>query len=287
MPTPTPVVIALFKTDEGVTTRDGKSDSSTLLYAVHDSGTRGDAYTAVNVVAPAINPTDNLALQRISIDQAAKRLWIARCEYGVFQPLAVGEYTFSWDTTGATAHISVPISCTVYSVAGYTAPEDLKKVINADRDRRVQGTDVPAPSLKLTISYRLPLATVTLAYVRALSRMVGKCNNAAYAGFAAYELLFLGSTGRVGTKTDPTIDFHFVVGENLTSQTIGDITGVNKHAHDLIWPWFGEAKDSAANELITKPKALYVDEICEARSFANLRTDNVSGGTTTTTTAAP
>lgn len=281
----TAIAIPLFKSDEGVTTRDGKQDSSTLIYLVHDCASRADAIAAVNLVAPAINPTDNLAFQRLSVEQVAKTAWVAKCEYGVYQPLDTGEYTFSWDSTGGTVHLSVPLSCEVYAVAGYTPPEELKKCIVVDRDRRVQGTDVPSPGLKLTISYRMPLATVTLAWVRAISRMVGKTNLYAYGGFDPYELLFLGSTGRVGTKTDPTVDFHYLVGENLVNQTFGEILGVDKHAHAIIWPWFGEAKDSTANELITKPKALYVAEICEARDYATLRTDNVPGGSTTTTAA--
>lgn len=282
------VVIPLFKTDEGTTSLDGKRDSSTLIYMVHNAGDRAEARTAVLLVAPGINPTDGLSFQDLAIEHVGRGAWIARCNYGVTQPLDTGEWTFSWDTTGATVHLSVPRSARVYAAAGYTAPTDLKKAIHVDRDRRVQGTDVPSPSLKLTISYRLPLTRVSLAYVRILSHMVGKCNDRNYAGFEAYELLFLGSTGRVGTKTDPTLDFHFLAGENLVDQTFGDIFHVDKRAHEVIWPWFGDAKDASANELITKPRALYVDEVCEAVSYHDLRTDNVPGGSpTTTTTAAP
>lgn len=280
------VVIELFKSNEAVLSYDGKRDSSTLLYAVHDCASRAAAQSAVLAVVPAINPTDGLSLQSVALEQIALATWLARCEYGVSEPLDVGEYSFDFDTTGATAHIAVPRSCTVFAAPGYTAPTDLKKVINVDRDRRVQGTDVPAPSLKLTISYRMPKATITLAYVRTLSRMVGKTNDAAYGGFDAYELLFLGATGRSGTKTDPTIQFHFLVGENLVGVTLGDITGVNKHAHDFIWPWLGDAKDATANELITKPRALYVDEVCEPVSYVLLGTSSVDGGSTTTTTPA-
>ena len=279
-------VIPLQKTDEGVVSYDGKRDSSTLLYLVRDCANRSAALAAVLATAPAVNPTDGLSLQTVHCEQSAKTTWIARCEYGVIEPLDTGEYTFSWDTTGATVHLSTPRACRVYPVAGYTPPEDLKKVIAADRDRRVQGVDVPSPSLKLTISYRMPKAVITLSYARAVSRMVGKCNNAPYAGFDAYELLFLGSTGRSGTKTDPTIDFNFECGENLVNQTIGDITGITKYAHEFIWPWFGEAKDSSADELIIKPKALYVNEVIEAANFHTLRTDNVDGGSPTTTTTA-
>lgn len=284
----TAVVIPLFKTDEGVTSYDGKRDSSTLIYMIRGVSTRAEALAAVNATAPAVNPTDGLAFQTCALEHVARFVWMARCEYGVIEPLDVGEWTFSWDTTGATVHLAVARACRVYSVAGYTAPVDLKKAIAVDRDRRVQGVDVPSPSLKLTISYRLPKASVTLAYIRTLSKMVGSCNDAEYAGFAAYELLFLGSTGRVGTKTDPTIDFHYLAGENLVGQTFGDITGVDKRAHELIWPWFGDAKDATADELITKPKALYVSEVIEAKDWTQLGTDNVPGGSapTTTTTAA-
>jgi len=279
------MVIELFKSDEGVLSRDGKRDSSTRLYLAMGYSTRTAALAAVAVVAPAVNPTDNLAKQAYSAEQIAVQDWIIRVEYGAIEPLDVGEFTFSWDSTGATAHLSVPRSCEVYPVDGYTAPTDLKKAIAVDRDRRVQGVDVPAPSLKITLSYRMPKATVTLAYVRQLSRCVGKTNLYEYAGFEPYEMLFLGSTGRAGTATDPTIDFNFLIGENLVGQTFGDIAGVDKHAHDLIWPWFGDAKDETADELITKPLALYVDEVCEAIDYASLETDNVPQGDATTTGA--
>jgi hypothetical protein len=279
-------VVELFKSDEGVTTIDGKGDHSTLMYMASGYATRPTAKAAILAIAPATN--QGLYFQRISIEQTAVATWVGRCEYGVREPLAVGEYTFSWDTTGGTVHLTTPIDCTSYAVAGYTAPTDLEKVILADRDRRVQGVDVPTPSLKLTISYRLPGATITLAYIKALAGCVGKTNDKAYGGFEAGELLFLGATGRSGSATDPIVDFHFLASVNVTGMTLGDITGIDKTGHQYIWPWFGEDEDETADELIVKPKAIYVDTVVEECDFYTLQTNNVDGGSEpTTTTAAP
>lgn len=279
-----PHVVELFKSDEGVTTIDGKGDHSTLVYMANGYTTRPTAKAAILAVAPVTN--QGLYFQRISVEQTALATWVGRCEYGVRTPLAVGEYTFSWDTTGGTVHLTTPYACTMYTAPGYVAAEDYKKSILVDRDRRVQGVDVPTPSLKLTISYRLPGATITLAYVKALAGCVGKTNDKAYGGFEVGELLFLGATGRSGSATDPIIDFHFLASTNVTGLTIGDITGIDKTGHQFIWPWFEPAKDQTANVLIVKPQAVYVDTVVEECDFYTLQTSNVDGGSAPTTTTA-
>lgn len=275
----TATVTELFRTDDGTTSRDGKSDESTLVYAVSGAVDRSEAYAAVNSYAPGINGTDNLALQKIRLEKVGPLRWLARCEYGVIEPLDVGEYTISCDQTGGTAHITTPTdTARAYPTDDESIPSDLKKVVNVDRDRRVLGVDVPSPVTSWVITYRQPGTIITLDYVKVISSLTGRVNRDAFAGFDKGEVLFLGANFKQGTRTDPNIEYKFATSPNVVGMTIGDIEGIVKRGWEYLWVWYEEAKDANADALIAKPKAVYVSPVHKFGNFRKLLLTNISGG---------
>jgi hypothetical protein len=266
----------LFSSDDGTVTTDGKSDRSTRLWCLNGYPSRGAALAKLQLCAPAINPTDGLVLKSYDCSQIGRVAWIGKVEYGTIEPLEEGEFTWRFDGTGGTVHLSAPYACRKYEAAGVTLPAELEKVINADRDRRVQGVDVPSPTMKLTFSYRLPKAVLTLAYAKEVGKLVGRVNQASFAGCDAYELLFLGPTGSAGTKNAPTLDFAFLYSENVTNLVLGGVTIALKRGHEFAWPWLGDKVD--ADELVVKPKGFYVDEVCRPGDFTKLQLINIPGG---------
>lgn len=181
----------------------------------------------------------------------------------------LNEIEWSFDTTGATTHISQSLSTAgSFARPGLVAP-DFKGAINWD-GQTVQGTDVPVPSLRLTATARLANGSVTDPYVKELARMTGRKNNAAWKSYAAGEVLFLGATGRQRDSADPTLSFHFEVSENVANLTVGDIVGINKDGQDLLWVYYRPEEDGAAKALVQQPYAAYVEVIVEEGSFANI-----------------
>jgi hypothetical protein len=198
--------------------------------------------------------------------------WEATCYYSTKEKREApdtGEIRFSFDTTGGTVKVTQSLATTSYAANGDTAP-DFKGAIGVGKNGDVNGIDVPAPALSFSYTYRMPLASLTLAYVQTLKSMTGKVNNAPWRNFAAGELLFLGARGEEGTSTDPTVTFEFAASENATDIPVGDITVAEKYGHQYLDVYYKEEDDAAANELAPRPRAAYVHTVFYTADFNSL-----------------
>jgi hypothetical protein len=54
----------------------------------------------------------------------------------------------------------------------------------------------------------------------------------------------------------------------VTEQTIGDITGIEKKGHEYLWVRYEDAVSS--NELVKKPKFVYVNKVYRDGNFSGL-----------------
>lgn len=174
----------------------------------------------------------------------------------------------SFDTTGGTQHLTQAFAETKF---GTNAP-DQKKAIGVDSNG-VNGVDVVVPQLQWQESYDVPNSYVTDAYIRGVAGATGTTNNGAFRGFEAGEVLFVGCSGSQEWDDDKgrgpwSLSFRFVASKNVTGETIGDISGVNKKGHEYLWVRYEDAVDS--NVLLKKPKAVYVNKVYRESSFSVL-----------------
>lgn len=174
----------------------------------------------------------------------------------------------SFDTTGGTQHLTQAYGETKF---GTNAP-DQQKAIGVDSSG-VNGVDIVVPQLQWQESYDVPNAFVTDAYIRGVSGVTGTTNNAAFRGFEAGEVLFVGCSGSQEWDDDKgrgpwSLSFRFVASKNVTGETIGDISGVSKKGHEYVWVRYEESESS--NVLIKKPKAVYVNKVYRESSFSAL-----------------
>lgn len=186
--------------------------------------------------------------------------------------LDVGDYVFSFDVGGETVSRTVSLGTTSYAKTGETAP-DFKGAIGVVKEKgesKVEGVDVGVSSLKFSIRKRMPLATITLDYVRTLKALCFRKNTAAFLGFPAGELLFIGASGQEGTDTDPEVTFNFIASDNVDALTIGDITGIAKSGHDYLWVYFEDIEDATAEMTVKQPKAAYVEQVYYEGDFSLL-----------------
>jgi hypothetical protein len=174
----------------------------------------------------------------------------------------------SFDTTGGTQHITQAYGETKF---GTNAP-DQQKAIGVDSNG-VNGVDIVVPQLQWQESYDVPNAFVTDAYIRGVSGVTGTTNNASFRGFEAGEVLFVGCSGSQEWDDEKgrgpwSLSFRFVASKNVTGETIGDISGVNKKGHEYVWVRYEESESSSV--LIKKPKAVYVNKVYRDGNFSAL-----------------
>jgi len=193
----------------------------------------------------------------------------------------------SFDTTGGTQHIVQAAdgtvtfgsgsSATVVTTSGETkfppstAPS-MSGAIGVD-DNGVNGVDIVVPQLQWQEQYDVPNAYVTNGYIRGVAAMTGTLNNASFRGFSAREILFLGCSGSQEWDDQKgrgpwSLTYRFVASPNVTNQTIGTITSVNKGGHDYLWVKYEAA--TSGNDVIRKPKYVYVDKVYRDGDFSLL-----------------
>jgi len=187
----------------------------------------------------------------------------------------------SFDTGGGTSHVTQATGSpaeTRYPASGNNAAPDQKGAIGVDASS-VQGVDIVIPALTWTETYDVPSVYVSSAYIVNLSKVTGTVNNAAFRGFPAGEVLFLGASGSQDwdeKKGDGpwTLSFKFVQspnagpGESIPALTIGSIGNITKKGHEYLWVRY---EDNVANEsLIKEPRFVYVNKVYREENFSQL-----------------
>ena len=271
-------------------THTEKSRSRTSLRATDTSSTSertfavwgsDDPEAIDNYILPLIPEYDGngLVLNTVNYDNLGGGNWDVTASYthpdasDEERELDVGDYEFSFDTGGGTTTRTVSLGTTSYPKSGETAPEwkGAIGVIKEANETRIDGVQIGISALKFSIRKRQPRTTITLEYVRTLKELTYTVNDAEWLGFAAGEVLFVGATGRQGTESDPEITYNFIVSDNATSLTVGDITVTTKPGHDYLWVFFEDIEDTSADMTVKQPKAAYVEQVYERTDFDELQ----------------
>jgi len=200
--------------------------------------------------------------QDVRINRTAYNQWSVEVPYAA-QNNETGDWTWDFDTTGGTIHISTAKEEVARYPAG-TAPNQLA-AIAVDGDE-VKGIDIVIPAMKINVTFRHPLAVVTLAYAKFLSDITGMVNSDTFLTFAPGEVLFLGARGSDGSEAEATVSYQFAMAKNQTGQTIGAIGGVAKKAWEVAWIRY---EDTITSSLPTRvAKFVYVDRVYDTVAMA-------------------
>jgi len=248
---------------------DGQESSQEPVgYTVRYTAVGSSSISYVEAYAIAATPSIVAAVagilyrQDIRVKQTAYNHFSVEVPYAK-RKFATGDWTWDFDTTGGTIHIGHAKSEIARYPAG-TAP-DQKGAIDVDGDQ-VKGVDIVIPAMKINAQYKHPAGVITLSQAKYLSSITGMVNSAPFMTFAAGEVLFLGARGSDGTDSEASISYQFAMSANATGLTIGDITGIAKKGHDLLWIRF---EDKVVGGLPTRvPKFAYVDRVYDTVDLA-------------------
>jgi hypothetical protein len=190
----------------------------------------------------------------------------------------------SFDTSGGSQHITQAAGGTVTTSGGTTVTSgterryppgtapSMNSAIGVD-GTSVNGVDIVSPALTWTETYDVPHQYVTANYIKSLAALTGTVNNGGFRTFAAGEVLFMGCSGSQEWDDQRgngpwTLSYKFVASPNVTEQTIGDITGIEKKGHEYLWVRYEDAVST--NELVKKPKFVYVNKVYRDGNVAGL-----------------
>jgi hypothetical protein len=244
----------------------GTTDDVTLHNDINSQVTSSLAYWQY----PGV-PSMQLRAEQYSVSYLGDNAWQVTIQYEKNgaedgdQPL---KRQRSFDTTGGTQHMTQAYA---ESRFGTNAPNQ-QMAIGVDSNA-VNGVDVVIPQLQWQESYDVPNTYVTSTWIRGVAGITGTTNRGGFRGFEAGEVLFVGCTGSQEWDDQKgrgpwSLSFRFVASKNVTNETIGEITGVNKKGHEYLWVRYEDSVDS--NVLLKKPKYVYVNKVYREGDFSAL-----------------
>ena len=274
------MTIFVFETPESRKRRgsnDDNSNTATLQYGCY--GTTDDQSAGDAIVAVAPVTFRGLEQKTLDLTPLGGDIWMASLEYVNANNQKEKDRTNEVDEWKISFSGGDQTQLVKFAEAGSTtsypseAP-DYKGAIGVDvSDGKitVQGLEVPiAGGTELTIHFRKAKASITTEYVDLLDSLRGKKNDATFFGFARGRLLFLKADGTDASRGDPEVDFRFLIDVDQNGLAFGDITGVDKPAHDVLDIVWDYDTDDEAKVLVPTPLAVYVHEIHKEADFEDL-----------------
>lgn len=178
----------------------------------------------------------------------------------------------TYSSVNTTIHIQVGLTETVYGDA-----ITFDKAINV-YDGETKGIDIDAGYAQMTEEHSKPASAMTSAYIQMICEKFALkgTNNAVFRGFPVRSVRL--DTFNIGAEDGGyvPVNFTFLIGKNLTGQTVGSVTGVARDAFDYSWV---VSKPIASQGAITgETSSVIVNRVYEPDSFAFI---DYMGGTLT------
>jgi hypothetical protein len=252
----------------------GQDASADLHYTIRGTADDAAAKAALLATAPAthgglVRQTARIEPVRVDESDAAGSIWEGTVRYGCFAaspPPETGDSSFSFDTGGGTQHITQALA----SVARYPASApDFKGAIGYDGEN-IEGVEITVPVYNWSETHYVADGVVTDAYKQTLANLTGTVNNAAFRGFAAGEVLFLGASGSKRGDADWEVTFRFARTPNRVNFTVGDIAVASKKGWEYMWIRYAAVSDLVAKVLVRRPASVHIEKVYPDGDFAGL-----------------
>ena len=270
--------------------RKGKKATSSYLKSYKVFGTADDVelHAAINAEVSANGqywqypglPNMKLYAESYSVSFLGDNAWQVQVSYskdGAEDGTEPLKRARTFDTTGGTQHITQACSVGSGGTLDFekrfpSSATNMSGAIGVDGNG-VNGVDIVVPQLQWQESYDVPNGYVTSAWIRGVAGVTGTTNNAGFRGFEAGEVLFVGCSGSQEWDDQKgrgpwSLSFRFVASKNVTGQTIGSISGIEKKGHEYLWVRYEDAVSS--NTLLKQPKAVYVSKVYKDSDFSTL-----------------
>lgn len=175
----------------------------------------------------------------------------------------VGDSSYEFEIAGETVNRKFALA----HVADFGKPgvpankiANHRGAINVGKDGQPDGADVRVPIWNWSETFIFAPAAITAAFKQNLYAVcVAPVNNAAFRGFAAGEVLYLGTTGRYSRSQGYwELTYRFAASPNVTNLTVDTITGVAKKGWEFGWVEFEPVKDGT--NLVARPEFVHVEK---------------------------
>lgn len=269
---------------------DAKTASIAREFVVTGTSDETEVYELALAATTVI--FDGLVRKTIKADPQGGSIWFVNVDYGTIdpqqavdsqppeEPVAPGANdllgpAFSFDTTGATVHITqskgtrskTDAGGTTLGAVGNNYTLDNERAIGITKDK-IEGCDIHAPQFAWQLEVQR--ANCTGQYLLALFALTGKVNySAPFYGFPIGSVLYLGASGRFTQKDRWSITHKFACSPSQTDLRVSSTIVVPlKRGWDYMWVGYEPA--TLNNQIVNKPVAAYVEYVYDDGDFSTL-----------------
>jgi hypothetical protein len=264
------MVVASFTERPGSGSATSDPPSLTLLHQL--TGIYDDAAARAYINSAVPLTEDGLYRQTINVESLGPGLWNIDTPYGPLQKPQLGSMTLTFDTLGGTAHIThAKERIASYDADTGAGPDHVGAPINVT-DSGIDGTDIVIPKFTWQEQWIVPIAFATFSYSQVLKQLTGRSNDAAFRGFNAGEVLFLGGTGGISSQ-DPewaNFSYSFLQEDNTADAVPNFRAGIAKKGTEYVWLESEIVEDGDADDITRSAKYAYVDRVYDAGNMALL-----------------
>jgi hypothetical protein len=190
-----------------------------------------------------------------------------------------GESSFTFDTAGATQHLTQSRGTTIYQRTGTAFAPDCKGAIGVTNDS-VEGVDTIIPQFEFEITRYIAPEDMTQAFIGKLYQLTGKVNNAPVTFNAegiqiqlqAGECLFMGARGSKRGKGDWELSLRYGGSPNVADLFPGGpfVGPVVKKGWQYAWTLYEDVEDTDAMKVIKRPIGCYIEDVYEEADLSPL-----------------
>lgn len=239
-------------------------------YLVREIADDATAYQKVADFAP--ESIGSFVNRTIELEELEDKLWLGTVTWSTFDGQFPQAAKVRFSSKGGTQHLTQSIEtvgrymCRQTDITKGNPVPDFKGAIGVNADR-IEGVDVPVPSLHFTISFTVENFAMTTGYQRTLVELVGATNSDGFMFFEPGEVTYLGAEWSNDDPLRYTVDLEFSASPNRLDLSVGDAKNIEKKGSDYLWVLYDESTDDAAKRIVQTPIAAYVERVARQEAF--------------------
>ena len=246
------------------------------VYKVTGSDVEADLLSHVRANTPTT--IDTFKRGEIELEQLAPSLYEATVRWAsdsggslTVRP-ETGSFFLSGDTTGEEVTLTQSLEHVGTWGSGGSVSTPYMGAINVNADGEPEGVSVKTGTLNFVETGYVAASTATVAYFRNLALKTGSVNSDTFRGFAAGEVLYLGSQFQYrADKDDYELTSRFAIAPNRTSVSVGGVITVpSKQGWDYLWVSYVLEPDTTGQYVKTVPNLAHVERVYPRVAFSTL-----------------
>ena len=253
--------------------RSATSNPQTRTLHFWMSGIQDDDAARIYVTDNTPPLFDGYYRQNIDLKPNGAGFWVLDVHYGALPDkqgsadFPNGRVSFSFDTTGGTAHITQSKETISSHVLAGVAP-DHKGAIGVT-DNGPEGVDVIISQFSWTEDWMLPIAYASFSGAVIVKAVTGRINSTAFRGFGAGQVRFDGAVIAPSSKNweYATGSYRFTQSDDTADAMPLFKAGIAKAGWEYIWAESEKEEDDVAKRIVQPPVAAFVERVYDTANF--------------------